>query len=210
MEINIGGFPVLFTREGILIQPRHSEHVANPGLQDIFRSALAVHSEYVAYMKAGDKSKLYVPGIAPEGYERFHREITGIFQQKSQASLARQERLQQEQKDWRAESLRQRIKDRKMEKEKELEQDRSGFVYLLMTETGRYKIGRTNNPERRKTEFEKILSVKVELVCVIACENMWHLEEDLHYKFSTKRQEGEWFDLSPEDIECIKVMAVQA
>lgn len=201
MEINIEGFPVLFTREGISLQPRHIQHLANARLSSVLRAALMVHPEYVAYMLASDKNKSYAPGIAPEGCEYLHQQITAIFQQKNQAMLERQV-IATPKTDWRADSLRRRIEER--------ERDRSGFVYLLKTETGRYKIGRTNNPERRRTDFVKALSVECELLCVIACKNMWHTEEELHYKFHTKRLEGEWFNLLPEDIEYIKSMVVQS
>lgn len=85
--------------------------------------------------------------------------------------------------------------------------DRNGFVYLIQSPTGAYKIGRTNNPDDRMRTFSVKLPFEVEYVCLIHTEDMHGLEKSLHYQFEEKRINGEWFNLSPEDVEYIKRLA---
>lgn len=82
-----------------------------------------------------------------------------------------------------------------------------GFVYLIQSPTGYYKIGRTTNPKDRMKTFSVKLPFEVEYVCVIQTDNMYGLEQILHNRFADKRVNGEWFNLSPDDVEHIKGMA---
>lgn len=82
-----------------------------------------------------------------------------------------------------------------------------GYVYLIQSPTHAYKIGRTVNPDNRLRTFSVKLPFEVEYVCVIATQDMYGLEADLHERFAGKRLNGEWFALSPEDIDYIKGLA---
>lgn len=82
--------------------------------------------------------------------------------------------------------------------------DRKGHVYLIQSPTGAYKIGRTTDPADRLRTFNVKLPFEVEYVCVIATDDMYALERQLHSKFAAKRVNGEWFILSPDDVEYIK------
>lgn len=84
---------------------------------------------------------------------------------------------------------------------------KAGFVYLIQSISGAYKIGRTVNPNNRMATFTVKLPFEVEYVCVIQCEDMYSLERQLHTQFANKRVNGEWFNLSPEDVEYIKGLA---
>jgi hypothetical protein len=79
-----------------------------------------------------------------------------------------------------------------------------GYVYLIQSSTGYYKIGRTVNPDNRMATFTVKLPFEVEYTCVIQCEDMYGLEKELHARFASKRVNGEWFNLAPEDVEYIK------
>lgn len=79
-----------------------------------------------------------------------------------------------------------------------------GFVYLLQSPTGYYKIGRTSDPENRMKTFGIQLPFEVEYICIIKTLNMYALEKNLHQYFSEKRVNGEWFQLLSEDIEYVK------
>lgn len=85
--------------------------------------------------------------------------------------------------------------------------DRAGYVYLIQSPTGKHKIGRTVNPADRMKTFTVKLPFEVAYVCVIATEDMYALERTLHRKFKNQRVNGEWFDLSADDIEYIKGLA---
>lgn len=79
-----------------------------------------------------------------------------------------------------------------------------GYVYLIQSPTGAYKIGRTANPTDRMKTFSVKLPFEVEYVCVIQTEDMLGLENQLHNQFAHLRINGEWFQLSPDDVEYIK------
>lgn len=85
-----------------------------------------------------------------------------------------------------------------------------GYVYLIQSPTGAYKIGRTKNPADRLKTFSVKLPFEVEFVCVIESHNMIELESDLHARYADKRVNGEWFNLDAADVEAIKAMAVQS
>jgi len=94
-----------------------------------------------------------------------------------------------------------------------LEDRGSGYVYLLRARNGRTKIGATVNlpariaKHRRKWQGE----LDFEVIGVLLSENCYQLESSLHLRFRAGRNKnkrrsyrGDWFDLSPEDVEYIK------
>src|SRR5690242_18538642 len=87
--------------------------------------------------------------------------------------------------------------------------DSSGYVYLLQSPKGAYKIGKSVNPKSRFQTFKLSLPFEVEYVCVIQTNRMSDLERELHERFASKKINGEWFDLSTEDVQYIKSLAVQ-
>lgn len=108
----------------------------------------------------------------------------------------------------------------KLEKSKRLEHERmkayepkqkltggAGYVYLVQSPTGYYKIGRTVNPRNRLKTFGVLLPFEVEFVAVISTPDMRELEKELHERFAMKRANGEWFALDQHDIEYIKGLA---
>lgn len=82
-----------------------------------------------------------------------------------------------------------------------------GFVYLIQSPTGAYKIGRTTNPNDRMKTFSVKLPFEVDYVCVIQTDDMYGLESQLHNKFAKNRVNGEWFALTPDEVEYIKGLA---
>lgn len=82
-----------------------------------------------------------------------------------------------------------------------------GYVYLLQSNSGHFKIGRTSNPKNRAKTFGVQLPFEVEFLCLIQTPDMHALEQDLHSHFVEKRINGEWFELTPEDVAYIKEMA---
>lgn len=82
-----------------------------------------------------------------------------------------------------------------------------GFVYLLKADNGSFKIGRTKNPKSRSKAFSVTLPFDVEFICLIETPDMFTLETQLHERFASKRGNGEWFDLLPDDVDYIKGLA---
>lgn len=105
----------------------------------------------------------------------------------------------------RAEKYRRDEKARKASKKQEKRlATGAGYVYLIQSPTGAYKIGRTKNPKDRMKTFGVQLPFEVEFVHLIETPDMYTLESDLHKRFEERRVNGEWFALEPADIEFIK------
>ncbi len=87
---------------------------------------------------------------------------------------------------------------------------RPGFVYLvgLSTDLNLYKIGITTDPKRRLKEFDATkLPFEVYFEALIATQDMHGVERGLHQRYAACRVRGEWFALTPEDVEYIKGLA---
>ena len=78
-----------------------------------------------------------------------------------------------------------------------------GYVYLLRADNGLYKIGRARNVARRMKSFLK-LPYELQLIHIIATDDMYEIEADMHFFYADKKMLGEWFALSDEDVRNIK------
>lgn len=80
----------------------------------------------------------------------------------------------------------------------------AGYVYILKSDRGEYKIGRTVDPSNRLKTFTIKLPFRVEYELVIKSNDMARLEKELHTRFSHKRTTGEWFNLLEKDLDSLR------
>lgn len=78
-----------------------------------------------------------------------------------------------------------------------------GYVYLIQSPTGHYKIGKSKTPEIRHKEIGLLLPFEIKLVHTIKCEGYSQAEKLLHQRYASKRTNGEWFNLSVDDVSSI-------
>lgn len=79
----------------------------------------------------------------------------------------------------------------------------TGFVYLM--KSGRhYKIGRTGSLGSRERQLAIKIPLRPTTIHSIETDDPVGVEAYWHKRFEEKRGEGEWFDLSPEDIKAFK------
>lgn len=82
------------------------------------------------------------------------------------------------------------------------------YIYLIHDRvTGLYKIGRSDNPERRLSELRKELT-KLPIQFDFCIAGVWpttepRIERFVHDVFDDQRVRGEWFDLEGPGTDCL-------
>lgn len=79
-----------------------------------------------------------------------------------------------------------------------------GYVYILRSDSGYWKIGRAKNPANRLKTFTVKLPFVVNYEMVIPSTDYAALEQELHARFDYCRVNGEWFELTDGDIADLK------
>lgn len=82
-----------------------------------------------------------------------------------------------------------------------------GWIYFIMAENGLVKIGRSDNIVKRYGELRSMSPVKLELFHAVTTSNCINAEAWLHAQFAIRRDHGEWFNISAEDLEWAKTLS---
>ncbi len=85
--------------------------------------------------------------------------------------------------------------------------DRGGYVYLILSPYG-YKIGKTKRMKERSQLFSVKLPFEIEVVHYKWFEDYSRAEAALHQRFKEKRLDGEWFRLTPADVQAVKAFTL--
>lgn len=75
-----------------------------------------------------------------------------------------------------------------------------GVIYLLRSNVGYFKIGKSINLDRRVGQHLRDYPVSLDVIHVIHVMRMTKCETHLLSLFADKRLQGEWFELSPDDV----------
>ncbi len=92
---------------------------------------------------------------------------------------------------------------KKLEAPKYPSYSRSGYIYLIGSQEGYYKIGKDKDVSNRYKLIGVNMPFPTEILHTIAVSDMAYTERCLHQRFSTKRRHGEWFALNPEEVASI-------
>jgi hypothetical protein len=87
----------------------------------------------------------------------------------------------------------------------EIESDKIEFGFVYLIQSGKYyKVGRSNSADRRTYELKIQLPEKSKLIHQIRTDDPIGIETYWHKRFTDKRKNGEWFELSRQDINAFK------
>ena len=122
-----------------------------------------------------------------------------------QKAETRAKRLQEIEEAERKRSPKLGVKRERQREEQELyeQNQKAGYVYLMRSSNGYYKIGISKNVKNRLGDIKRQFPIQVEIIHYIACADQRKTEAFLHRKYFAKRVEYEWFDLDAQDIHWI-------
>lgn len=190
----INGFTFTLTSfKGILIKSDTAPDMENPEARKALRMLLELLPDFDDFVYAIESDSYYVPRertVSNEAAE-LRPGLLKLFIQDNKIQVDGN-------RAWRAERQANNLPKGK---------DKNGYVYLLKTDKGFWKIGRSKTPDGRKKTFGVTLPFDVEFECLIKTSDMWLLESKLHAQYASKRIDGEWFKLDTDDVEYIKSLA---
>jgi len=83
------------------------------------------------------------------------------------------------------------------------ENPEAGFIYCLSDQLGHYKLGLTRHLDQRISQLRTQPPFEIELVFAFKVLDVCAYERDLHRQYAHCRLRGEWFSLTPKDLQAI-------
>jgi hypothetical protein len=84
-----------------------------------------------------------------------------------------------------------------------MKQQRIGYVYIMYSKSGHYKIGKSIDPFDRTRTIGTLMPFPVHLVYAAKMDDMNGTERFLHSIFRHSRVHGEWFNFTRENLQWI-------
>jgi len=82
-----------------------------------------------------------------------------------------------------------------------------GHVYMIKAPNNLYKLGRSNDIQKRFGALSTMSPVMLILKHTVFCRDYVAAEAKMHKKYADKRHHGEWFALSKHDINWIYTLS---
>jgi hypothetical protein len=82
-----------------------------------------------------------------------------------------------------------------------------GWIYFILADNGLVKIGRSDNVVRRFNEIKLISPLHLSIAHAVAVSNCVTAECWIHSEFHLRLHHGEWFALSPKEMEWVKSLS---
>jgi hypothetical protein len=98
------------------------------------------------------------------------------------------------------------VKGYKPDRKLEDSRGKDGFVYLMLSETGLYKIGRSTDCQARLKAVKQQERCGVTFIGAHDVSDAHAAERAAHAMFAEKREHGEWFRLTPSDVDKFKAL----
>ena len=98
------------------------------------------------------------------------------------------------------------VMDREATESRHVSPVKPGWIYLIRSESGDYKIGKSRKGTRRAYSFSIQLPFPTEVIHQFPAADYSRAEKMLHEMFAARRTNGEWFRLNEGDVAYIKAI----
>ena len=78
-----------------------------------------------------------------------------------------------------------------------------GSVYVISVNNEYYKIGYANNVRKRVRQMQHACPYPIQIVHIIMTDHTIRLETALHKRYRHRHVQGEWFKLSPDEVQAL-------
>jgi hypothetical protein len=180
-------FTLLNNWSGVLITPDHDVEAEN--FHKALKIAMIMHKEFIFMLKClrDGKNYLAIQGFSASWDEETKRYLLDWREQLKTDFKATKE-------------LYDDVQSKRSDKPQRNKQ--KGFIYLVkaITPDTHYKIGLSKDPVTRIDNMGIKLPFPIEPIHTFKTNDMHVIETYLHQKYANKRLNGEWFELSEQDV----------